>query len=130
MVAEKLQEVLILEDDVLHRKDWAAHFPIRNLNTLSAYPVIVNPTHYVGDKGWFSNTEPPPEILAQIRERKKMAEAEEQRKLMEEKAHQERLKEETLNRQIQAMREKLKSNTCLLDMCIHDVLFLAKLIMF
>ena len=30
---------------------------------------------------------------------------------MEEKAHQERLKEEALNRQIQAMREKLKSKT-------------------
>ena len=97
---------------MLHREDWAAHFPVRNLNALSAYPVIVNPTHYVGDEGWFSDTEPPPEILAQIRERKKKEEeAEEQRKLTEEKAHQERVKEEALNRQIHAMRQKLKSKT-------------------
>ena len=73
----------------LHRKDWAAHFSVRNLNALSAYPVIVNPTHYVGDEGWFSDTEPPPDILAQIRERKKKEEAEEKRKLVEEKTHQE-----------------------------------------
>ena len=70
---------------------------MRNLNALSAYPVIVNPTHYVGDEGWFGDTEPPPEILAQIRERKKK-EAEEKRKLLEEKAHQERVKEEAINR--------------------------------
>ena len=91
------------------RKDWAAHFPVRNLNALSAYPVIVNPTHYVGDEGWFSDTEPPPEILAKIRERKKKEEADEKRKLMEERAHQEKVKEEALNRQIQAMRQKLKT---------------------
>ena len=30
---------------VFHRNDWAAHFPVRNLNALSAYPVIINPTH-------------------------------------------------------------------------------------
>ena len=65
------------------RKD--AHFPVRDLNVLSAYPVIVNPTHYVGDKGWFSDTKPSPEILAQIREREKREEAEEQKKLMEKK---------------------------------------------
>ena len=81
---------------------------MRNLNALSAYPVIVNPTHYVGDEGWFSDTEPPPEILAQIRERKKKEEVEEMRKLTEKKAHQERVKEEAINRQIQAMRQKLK----------------------
>ena len=68
----------------------------------SAYPVIVNPTHYIGGEG------PPPEILAQIRERKE-EEAEEKRKLLEEKAHQERVKEEAINRQIQAMRQKLKA---------------------
>ena len=94
---------------LFHRKDWAAHFPVRNLNALSAYPVIVNPTHYVGDEGWFSDTEPPPDILAQIRERKKREEAEEKRKLMEEKTHQERVKEDAINRQIQAMRQKLKA---------------------
>ena len=81
---------------------------MRNHNALSAYPVIVNPTHYVGDEGWFSDTESPPDILAQIRERKK-EEAEEKRKLMEEKTHQERVKEDAINRQIQAMRQKLKA---------------------
>ena len=92
---------------LLLRKDWAAHFPVRKLNALSAYPVIVTPTHYVGDEGWFSDTEPPPEILALIRarERKKEEEAEEKRKLLEEKAHQDRVKEEAINRQIQAMRQ-------------------------
>ena len=59
------------------------------LNALSAHPVIVNPTHCVGDKGWFSDTEPPPEILAQIRERKEKKE--EMEELMEEKVHQERV---------------------------------------
>ena len=93
------------------RKEWAAHFPVRDLNVLSAYPVIVNPTHYVGDEGWFSDTEPPPEILAQIRERKKREEAEEQKKLMEKKAHQNKVKDEAMKRQIESMRAKLKSKT-------------------
>ena len=93
----------------LHRKDWAAHFPVRNLNAFSAYPVTISPIHYIGDEGWFSDTEPPPDILAQIRERKKKEEAEEKRKLMEEKTHQERVKEDAINRQIQAMRQKLKA---------------------
>ena len=44
----------------------------------------------------------------QIRE-KKEEEAEEKRKLMEEKTHQERVKEDAINRQIQAMRQKLKA---------------------
>ena len=93
------------------RKAWAAHFPVRNLDALSAYPVIVNPTHYVGDEGWFSDTEPPPEILAEIRERKKKEEADEQRKLVKKKTRQEIVKEEALNRRIQTMRERLKTKT-------------------
>ena len=93
------------------RKEWAAHFPVRNLNALSAYPVIVNPTHYVGDEGWFSDTEPPPEVLAQIRERKKREMAEEKRKEMEKKAHQDKVKDEAMKRQIESMRAKLKSKT-------------------
>ena len=62
---------------LLHICRKGAHFPVRDLNVLSAYPVIVNPTHYVGDKGWFSDTELSPEILVQTRERKKREEAEE-----------------------------------------------------
>ena len=56
---------------LLHICRKGAHFPVRDLNALSAYPVIVNPTHNVGDKGWFSDKEPPPGILAQIRERER-----------------------------------------------------------
>lgn len=95
----------------IHRSEWAAHFPVKNLNALSAYPVIVNPTHYVGDEGWFSDTEPPPDVLAQIRERKKREEAEEKRKLKEKKAHQDKVKDEALKRQIELMRSKLKPKT-------------------
>ena len=70
--------------------------PIQSLST---------PPTYVGDEGWFNDIEPPSslDILTQIRERKK-----EKRKLME-KTHQERVKEDTINRQIQAMRQKLKA---------------------
>ena len=89
----------------------AVYFPFRNLNTLSAYPVIVNPTHYVGDEGWFSDTEPSPDALAQIRQRKKREEAEEKRKLVEKKAHQDKVKDEALKRQIELMRAKLKPKT-------------------
>ena len=73
--------------------------------------MIANPTHYVGDEGWFSDTEPPPEVLAQIRERKKKQMAEERRKMMEEKAHQDKVKDEAVKRQIESMRAKLKSKT-------------------
>ena len=81
---------------------------MRNLHALSAYPVIVNPTHYVGDEGWFSDIEPPPDILAQIRERKE--EAEEKRKLMEEKTHQERVKDDAINRRILYTGHKAQGN--------------------
>ena len=83
---------------------------MRNLHALSAYPVIVNPTHYVSDEGWFSDTEPPPDILAQIRERKKEEEADEKRKLMEEKTHQERVKDDAINRQILYTGHKAQCN--------------------
>ena len=93
------------------RKNLVAHFPDRDLKVYSAYPVIVNPTHYAGDEGWFSDTEPPPEVLAQIRARKKKEAEEEQKKLREEKAHKDKVKDEALKRQIEAMRAKLKSKT-------------------
>ena len=89
---------------LLHICRKSAHFPVRDLNALSAYPVIVNSTHYERDEGWFSDTELPPEILAQIRERKKREEAEEQKKLME-KAHQNKVKDEAMKRQIESVRE-------------------------
>lgn len=95
------------------RKDWAAHFPIRNLEVYSAYPLLINPTHYVGDQGWFSDTEPPKEVLEEIRQRKIRQEKEEAAKKMEKavESHQVKVKEESLKRQIEAMREKLKPKT-------------------
>ena len=93
---------------MLHICRIGAHLPVRDLNALSAYPVIVNPTHNVGDKGWFSYKEPPPGILAQIREREKREEAEE---LKEKKAHQNKVKDEAMKRQIELVREKHKSIT-------------------
>lgn len=41
---------------VCHRKDWAMHYPLQNLEVYSANPLLLNPTHYVGDTGWYSDT--------------------------------------------------------------------------
>ncbi|XP_028394615.1 procollagen galactosyltransferase 1-like [Dendronephthya gigantea] len=38
-------------------KDWVARFEVRNLNALSASPYVLYPTHYIGDEGYFSDTE-------------------------------------------------------------------------
>lgn len=38
------------------RQDWADHFHPRNLKAFSASPLLVYPTHYVGDAGWYSDT--------------------------------------------------------------------------
>jgi collagen beta-1,O-galactosyltransferase len=40
-----------------YRKDWAAQFEVRNLKALSASPYVLYPTHYIGDEGYFSDTE-------------------------------------------------------------------------
>ena len=40
-----------------YRKGWAAQFEVRNLNALSASPYVLYPTHYIGDEGYFSDTE-------------------------------------------------------------------------
>lgn len=81
------------------------HYPIQNLEVYSANPLLLNPTHYVGDAGWYSDTgqshtillfggaviscvlrslliEPPPEVLAKIRERKRQEEKEYEEKVM------------------------------------------------
>jgi len=86
------------------RKEWADSYPIHNLLAYSAYPLLINPTHYAGDPKWFSDTEPSLEILNQIRQRK----AKEEEKLIEEIERREKIKEEARQRQIQAMKEKLK----------------------
>ena len=96
---------------LFHRKDWVAHFPNRNLEAYSAMPLLVNPTHYVGDKGWFSDTEPPPEVLEQIRQRKKLEEEQEEEKRKKEKLHQEMVREQAMKRQVEKMKMKLKPKT-------------------
>ena len=98
------------------RTDWAAHFSERNLNVYSAHPLLVNPTHYVGDKEWFSDTEPPLEILEKIRERKRKQEQEEEerekmtknKQKSEEELRQERVREQAMKRQVETMRARLK----------------------
>ncbi|KAL5484486.1 hypothetical protein EMCRGX_G020997 [Ephydatia muelleri] len=55
-------------------QSWADHFNPRNLNAFSAHPLLVYPTHYVGDAGWYSDTEPPPEVLEVIRKKKALEE--------------------------------------------------------
>lgn len=39
------------------RKDWVAQFEVRDLIALSASPYVLYPTHYIGDEGYFSDTE-------------------------------------------------------------------------
>ena len=91
---------------ILHynRKGWAASYPVHNLEAYSAYPLLINPTHYAGDPEWFSDTEPPVEILEQIRRKK----AKQEEALQQEEERKEKVKENALNRKIQAMKEKLK----------------------
>jgi len=92
-------------------KEWAAHFETRNLEVYSAYPLLAHPTHYVGDEGWFSDTEPPPEILEQIRAKKVMEQQQQEEKRRKEQEHQEKIKKQALQRQIEAMKTKLKSKS-------------------
>lgn len=52
----------------LHRDSWVQHYPVRNLIAMSAAPLLVSPTHYVGDMGHFSDTEPSMEWVQWKRE--------------------------------------------------------------
>jgi len=89
-----------------------AHFPNRNLQAYSAAPLLVNPTHYVGDKEWFSDTEPPMEVLDKIRRRKEQREREEEEKRkQQQQTHQDKVREEAMKRQLEAMRARLKPKT-------------------
>ncbi len=42
---------------LLHREEWKAHFWPRDLKAYSVNPLLVQPTHYIGDKLYFSDTE-------------------------------------------------------------------------
>ena len=50
----------------LYSSEWSSHFYPRNLVAMTAEPLLLYPTHYVGDDGYFSDTETtgliPPEL--------------------------------------------------------------------
>ena len=85
-----------------------SQFPERHLDVYSAYPLLVNPTHYVGDADWFSDTEPPLEVLEEIRSQKLKTQKLNDEKLKRQHTHQEKIKEQVLKRQVKAMKMKLK----------------------
>jgi len=47
---------------VFVREDWKVQFFPRDLVALSAQPVLVEPTHYTGQPGYFTDTEDSPSI--------------------------------------------------------------------
>uniref|UniRef100_UPI00398140E0 hypothetical protein n=1 Tax=Salmonella sp. s51228 TaxID=3159652 RepID=UPI00398140E0 len=59
-----LQKIVALDEyfpimyDKNPRLDWSNSFEPRNLKAFSAEPLLIEPTHYVGDKEYFSDTEP------------------------------------------------------------------------
>lgn len=44
-------------------EEWSRHFPNRNLKALSVHPLLLYPTHYVGDDQYISDTEDSEKIL-------------------------------------------------------------------
>lgn len=73
LVSAKPLEKMIAVDEFLPimfnkhlNPEWANHFYPRNLVAMTAEPLLLYPTHYVGDEGYFSDTETtgliPPEL--------------------------------------------------------------------
>jgi collagen beta-1,O-galactosyltransferase len=64
LAAEPLGKILPVDEflPIMYRKqpekNWAKFYPTKNLIAYSANPLLIFPTHYVGDKGHFSDTEP------------------------------------------------------------------------
>ena len=52
--------------------EWSSHFYPRNLVAMTAEPLLLYPTHYVGDKGYFSDTETTGFILPDRQETDKL----------------------------------------------------------
>ncbi|XP_043586475.1 glycosyltransferase 25 family member [Bombus pyrosoma] len=52
-----VDEYLPILSDVHPRDDWKVHYTKRNLILLSAYPLLIYPTHYTGEQGYISDTE-------------------------------------------------------------------------
>jgi collagen beta-1,O-galactosyltransferase len=42
---------------MIYREEWVANFSPRDLITLSAEPLLVEPTHYTGEPNYISDTE-------------------------------------------------------------------------
>lgn len=73
LVSAKPLEKMVAVDEFLPimfnkhlNSEWANHFYPRNLVAMTAEPLLLYPTHYVGDEGYFSDTETtgliPPEL--------------------------------------------------------------------
>ncbi|EDO43389.1 predicted protein [Nematostella vectensis] len=52
-----IDEFLPIMYDKHPNAEWSAHFSPRNLVAMTAEPLLLYPTHYIGDKGYFSDTE-------------------------------------------------------------------------
>ncbi|CAI8043600.1 Glycosyltransferase 25 family member [Geodia barretti] len=100
---------------LLCRKEWAQHYPNQNLEVYSANPLLLHPTHYVGDAEWFSDTEPPLEILEVIREKKAQEQEVKQQKAAEQVAEidgrQKEVRDKAVQRQIELMKKKMKQRS-------------------
>lgn len=64
LVSAKPLEKMIAVDEFLPimfnrhtNPEWSSHFYPRNLVAMTAEPLLLYPTHYVGDQGYFSDTE-------------------------------------------------------------------------
>ncbi|KAI1280848.1 Glycosyltransferase 25 family member [Halotydeus destructor] len=61
-----IDEYLPIMYDNHPRDEWKKFFPVRNLKALSFQPVLITPTHYVGDDNYISDTEKSSNILSDM----------------------------------------------------------------
>ena len=52
-----IDEFLPIMYDSHPNQEWSSHFRFRNLIAISFDPVLITPTHYIGDEGYISDTE-------------------------------------------------------------------------
>ncbi|KAK4539079.1 hypothetical protein RGQ29_031991 [Quercus rubra] len=52
-----VDEYLPLMYDQHPSKEWNKYYPVRNLKSLSIDPLLLSPSHYIGDQGYISDTE-------------------------------------------------------------------------
>ena len=58
-----IDEFLPIMFDKHPNPDWSKYYPNRNLRALSASPLLISPTHYVGDEQYISDTEDSKQII-------------------------------------------------------------------